>query len=272
MRETSTGSAGVAACFRLCRQHDDAAACTFSAGYKDTTKPVLTVCGAHAEEVSRWSHWGLCKSVAYDDIDGDVTDDIRYDISQVSNGRTLLTHLDITYLVAVRVLNEYRATDGGEFKIALSVCDSHQNCRRKARSIEFSDNSSKRTCDQLAHFVPIAGGKTCTRAYCASMLAPFGSKTNAASFEEAKTFCQRQGARLCTVSEMAVPMVDENGCEDKPHMIWTATAPGCLVGEHVAELESGGGVQRRCKAKHETVGAVRCCADTTKLTDISSPQ
>ena len=121
--------------------------------------------------------------------------------------------------------------------------------------------------------IPLAGGKTCTASYCASVLAPFGSRTYAANFFEAQAYCKRKGARLCTTAEMDLRCAScSSGCGGKPRMVWTATAPGCNIGEHIAELESGGGARRKCKGDHETVSAVRCCADAGNTTARSASE
>jgi len=263
-----------AACFRLCRARGDPSdpACSFSAGYKDTEKPALTMCGARLQDVSRWSHWGLCRSVAFDDIDGDITDRIRYDISQgAAHGATESRCMGCTYAVALRSLDVYRGL-GGKFKITLSACDAHNNCVSKGpRTVSFGSAYSKRNCGALAQFRAIGSGSVCTASFCASALAPFGGKVRAATFAEAEGYCRGRGARLCTIAEMRCASCT-SGCGGKERMAWTATTAGCNAGEHVAELESGGIASRKCKADSKAVGALRCCADADNKTTTSAAE
>ena len=137
------------ACFRLC-QAGDAEGCAASAGFRDTEPPVIRVCGGESETVTA-PDWHPCRSRAMDQVDGDLTDAIRYKLARVlddSGTESLGVNLPFYGMSArfhqlnvnpsTKLWQDFGRLIPGTYVITMSVCDAAQNCAtvEKAVSID----------------------------------------------------------------------------------------------------------------------------------------
>merc|ERR1712072_884370 len=90
------GEVSVKACYRLCHDEGDSSACdtVSTCNFQDTDAPTLFNCAAQStsagspEAVSASGNWDLSKVRARDELDGWVTDDIRYNVGYIAPGDT----------------------------------------------------------------------------------------------------------------------------------------------------------------------------------------
>eukprot|EP00662_Eupelagonemidae_sp_cell21_P036971 gene36971-57561_t len=108
------------------------------------------------------------------------------------------------------------------------------------------------------------------------------------NYADAATFCQSQGARLCTDAEFAVNCVRATGCNFDSRLVWTSSTTGCATPPPTASPttrapsehqeftsyfvekgnprsnncnEQNGDCTRRCADPAE-LHPVRCCSST----------
>ncbi|MDE0734846.1 MAG: Ig-like domain-containing protein [Pirellulaceae bacterium] len=84
----------------------------------DQTTPVITIAGGDAATVEFGSDWTLAESTAVDNIDGNLTADIRYEVNNVTAGSVLGT--DLTYTAAANLLS---TSVVAEYLVTMTVSD-----------------------------------------------------------------------------------------------------------------------------------------------------
>ena len=135
------------ACYRLCQAGGDAKACAAAAQFRDTKAPVISVCGGVVETVVA-EDWHLCKARAMDEVDGDLTEAVRYSITRArSDGGADDLGADLPFYGATfrfHQLNRDRGTKldsdfghlvDGAYIVKMSVCDAAKNCATAEKAI-----------------------------------------------------------------------------------------------------------------------------------------
>jgi len=84
----------------------------------DQKKPTITLCGGEAETVEAATSWKLCQSGADDNIDGDLTKEVKYTVKKVGQTKPLL--VKGLYNQASKVLNTKQT---GQFLVTMFVTD-----------------------------------------------------------------------------------------------------------------------------------------------------
>lgn len=143
------------ACYRLCQAGGDAKACAAAANFRDTKAPVITVCGGEVETVTS-EDWHLCRARAMDQIDGDLTEAVRYTLTRArgDGGAEEALGADLPFYGATfrfHQLNRDRGTKldsnfghlvNGEYIVKMTVCDAASNCATVEKEITIALPSS----------------------------------------------------------------------------------------------------------------------------------
>ena len=249
-------------CKRLCTATGNAAACAHVRDFVDTVRPQLATCAPEKERVSPWKQWSLCQASATDNIDGDITRSVHYDVTRLDgpNGSTKLCS-NCLYFVAARILAKPTA---GKYLVTMEACDAAGNCADGARAITFTANVSQKTCASLgSSFKPTASSslpsQPCAASFCSS-----AHDNRTWDFMDAQRFCAAKGARLCTFQELSACENCGSVCDSDEELVWTSAHDGCNAGSHVTEVGRPSGKaasQRRCTSDGESIASLRCCAD-----------
>ena len=85
-----------------------------------------------------------------------------------------------------------------------------------------------------------------------------GSCSGDLAWAEARDWCEKGGARLCTADEIGRGAADKTGCGLQGKKVWAWD--GCGVGMHTIAALTNDGLVESCKAQGEK-RPVRCCAD-----------
>ena len=148
----SLASTQLRACYRRCLHARDQAACITIAAhnFKDTEKPEFISCGSSSTEfvsaiqaMSAHRQW-LCRERAFDDIDGDITDKIMYDVMRTdanvahdilaaANGTRVVCKL--CTLAKANQLLAAAGKGGGNYSVNATVCDDAGNCASSIKSV-----------------------------------------------------------------------------------------------------------------------------------------
>ena len=85
-----------------------------------------------------------------------------------------------------------------------------------------------------------------------------GSCSGDLAWAEARDWCEKGGARLCTADEIGRGAADKTGCGLQGKKVWAWD--GCGAGMHTIAALTNDGLVQSCKAQGEK-RPVRCCAD-----------
>ena len=113
---------------------------------------------------------------------------------------------------------------------------------------------SRKTCEEKEWEVvtPSRGDPVCGGSYRG------GSCSGDLAWAEARDWCEKGGARLCTADEIGRGAADKTGCGLQGKKVWAWD--GCGAGMHTIAALTNDGLVESCKAQGEK-RPVRCCAD-----------